>query len=665
MVLGIAVLLTIGVTYGAAAPAGAASNEVLILGPTVSGGESSVEASEVTAQGLTPVIVDAATWRSMTTAQFSNYRAIILGDATCDFGDPSAAIANHATWGAAITGNVIINGTDPVFHDGQGGNALTRHSVDFAIAQTDKTGLYASLSCYFHDIEPHTPVPMLDGLSPGGFTVTGVGCYNDAHIVATHPALAGLTDAELSNWSCSVHEAFDAWPPEFTVLAIAKDFGAAYTASDGTVGTPYILARGAGLRSFPLSLDPTSQSVDVGASARVTAQLLDGATSAPVAGSVLRFRVASGPNASATGTCVPASCATDTAGHVAWSYIGTTAGTDTVQTWLDANGDGAPTAGEPQTTAAVTWMAATRDTAYVALGDSYSAGEGLYPYLSGSDQVSPRNTCHRSEDAYGPLLHRDVPSLGAITFAACSGAVTDDFYVTNPNNNGEPRQLDRLGAATKVVTLTIGGNDAGFEDVLTKCIYGPEAPGARGCAKDETFVTATQARISALATGRGKTTAGRPIHALHTLLADIHHEAPNARIYIANYPRLFGNPPENGGKPLKQGQACEVGSVTEGLFTAHYRIGVEDIDWINELSWRLNRKILDEVKAAQKAGVPAVYATASREFLSHGLCDRSSPWIQGLLIDPVAKKPQSGSFHPTEDGQQLGLETAFRKAGIR
>jgi hypothetical protein len=384
MALGMAVLLTIGVTYVAAAPAGAASGEVLILVTTVTGGENSVEASEVAAQGLTPVVVDAATWQSMTTAQFSNYRAIILGDATCG-GDPSAAIANHDTWGAAITGNIIINGTDPVFHDGQGGNALTRHSVDFAIAQTNKTGLYASLSCYFHDTDPHTPVPMLDGLRPGGFSMTGVGCYNDAHIVATHPALAELTDTELSNWSCSVHEAFDAWPPDFTVLAIAKDFGAAYTASDGTVGTPYILARGAGLRSFPLSLDPTSQNVTIGATARVTAQLLDGATSAPVAGSVLRFRLASGPNVSISGSCTPASCATDTAGHVSWSYVGKSAGTDTVQTWMDSNGDGAPSPGEPQTTGAINWTvtspACSKDVLFIGARGSgenpFSAHQGL------------------------------------------------------------------------------------------------------------------------------------------------------------------------------------------------------------------------------------------------------------------------------------------------
>ena len=75
--------------------------------------------------------------------------------------------------------------------------------------------------------------------------------------------------------------------PEAKAVAI-RSRGAvvmrARTASDGTVGTPYLLARGSGLRSVPLSLDPTSQSAAVGASATLTAQLLDGTTGAPVAG---------------------------------------------------------------------------------------------------------------------------------------------------------------------------------------------------------------------------------------------------------------------------------------------------------------------------------------------------------------------------------------------
>jgi hypothetical protein len=75
-----------------------------------------------------------------------------------------------------------------------------------------------------------------------------VGCWNDAHIVATHPALDGLTDANLSNWSCSVHEAFDSVPSGFLTLAIAEGAGPSQTTfPDGSVGTPYILARGEGL----------------------------------------------------------------------------------------------------------------------------------------------------------------------------------------------------------------------------------------------------------------------------------------------------------------------------------------------------------------------------------------------------------------------------------
>jgi hypothetical protein len=126
----------------------AAANEVLILGSTVTGGTSSLEAQEVAAQGLTPVVVDDATWSAMSSAQFATYRAIVLGDPTCSGTVPSAAVANTVAWGAAVTGNILINGTDPVFHAGQGGSLVTQKAIDFVIADSGKTGLYASLSCY-------------------------------------------------------------------------------------------------------------------------------------------------------------------------------------------------------------------------------------------------------------------------------------------------------------------------------------------------------------------------------------------------------------------------------------------------------------------------------------------------------------------------------------
>ena len=234
------------------------NNSVLILGATVGFASPSLEEAKATELGYTVVIDSDAAWSARSTADFATFRAIILGDRTCAiFGtspDLDAAIANRAVWSPAVTGNMVIVGTDPTFHSSFAygsatqGDVVTKSGIAFAADADGKTGLYAALSCYYHDTAPLTPVPVLDQF--GLFTVTGVGCYNDSHIVAVHDALAGLTDESLSNWSCSVHEAFDTFPSDFLPLAIAENVGCpsppgtGLNFADGTCGTPYILARG-------------------------------------------------------------------------------------------------------------------------------------------------------------------------------------------------------------------------------------------------------------------------------------------------------------------------------------------------------------------------------------------------------------------------------------
>ncbi len=246
----------------------ASGADILILSTTVTspnaaGRPKSLEEEEAEALGYTVEVVDAAGWAAKTRADFASYRAIILGDPTCTTGDASLApaVANETVWGPAVTGNVLLVGTDPTYHSfygpgnigspGSGPYSLIQNAISFAAGAPGATGAYISLSCYYAYALAHTPVPVLDAFSTGGFTVLGtnaaVGCFNDAHIVATHPALAGLTDPDLQNWSCSVHEAFDQWPNTFQVLAIARNVGGSYTARDGSVGTPYILARGTGV----------------------------------------------------------------------------------------------------------------------------------------------------------------------------------------------------------------------------------------------------------------------------------------------------------------------------------------------------------------------------------------------------------------------------------
>ncbi|HYO74071.1 MAG TPA: HYR domain-containing protein, partial [Archangium sp.] len=225
------------------------TDKVLILASTVTSGVNSVEAVAARSLGYTVEVVSNAAWAAKSSADFAGYRALILGDATCSssLGLIGAAENNRGTWGPVVDGNVLIMGTDPVFH---GKDQVTINAVRFAAAQEGKTGVYINLSCYYHEAKPGTPVPVLEPF--GAFTVTGVGCYDDAHMVATNEALSGLTDALLSNWVCSVHEAFDSYPAaNFTPLVIARDpvYGARLPGSkdfaDGSHGVPYILARGA------------------------------------------------------------------------------------------------------------------------------------------------------------------------------------------------------------------------------------------------------------------------------------------------------------------------------------------------------------------------------------------------------------------------------------
>jgi cysteine-rich repeat protein len=222
---------------------------VLILATTVAGGLGSREAVLASAAGYSVEIATPAQWAAKTASDFASYRAIVLGDPNCgSVSAVAAAVANRTTWGPAITGNVILVGTDPALHRNQGGDAVTQGSIAFAANEPGQTGAYISLSCYY-TTSNNTPVPLLEPFesgSTGVFRVRQVGCFNNAHKVAAHPALAGVTDMTLSNWNCSVHEAFTSFPSNFLPLAIARNAtgDGILTFPDGSVGVPYIMARG-------------------------------------------------------------------------------------------------------------------------------------------------------------------------------------------------------------------------------------------------------------------------------------------------------------------------------------------------------------------------------------------------------------------------------------
>src|SRR5690606_10858605 len=108
----------------------------------------------------------------------------------------------------------------------------------------------------------------------------------------------------------------------------------------------------------------------------------------------------------------------------------------------------AEAAGGQPSTAPRTPDAAAR---YVAMGDSYSSGTGAGDY---QDLL-----CTRSDNAY-PAQWADAHAPESFAFVACGGATIPDVLAN---------QLSALDENTTLVSLSIGGNDAGFARLMLTC----------------------------------------------------------------------------------------------------------------------------------------------------------------------------------------------------
>ncbi|HET8627389.1 MAG TPA: PKD domain-containing protein [Thermomicrobiales bacterium] len=433
--------------------------DVLILSTTVNNPGSSLEAQKAKELGLVPEVIGPNGWQAKTTADFARYKALVLGDPMLSNAAAlQPAVDSMAAWGPAVTGNVIIFGTDTRYHADRGRDVITRQAIAFAADEPGKTGLFATLSQYYDHAPAFTHVPVLDALVPNGFTVRSANCYNNAHIVAQHPALVGITDEMLSNWSCSVHEAFDIWPSDFQVLAIAKGSGAYYTAPDGTVGTPYVLARGRLLAPISaITLAPAEATAAVGASHTLTATVAEGGT--PTPGRTVTFKVLSGPHAGQTGTAT-----TGTDGTATFTYTGTATGTDTVEaTFVDGEGKT-----QSSNHATVTWQAAPNGAPVVDAGADATVDEGATFAASGSFTDADGDTWTATVD-YGDGQGPQPLALNGTAFALSHAYADNGVYtITVAVDDGKG------GVGVDTLTVTVRN----VAPTATLANDGPVDPGA-------------------------------------------------------------------------------------------------------------------------------------------------------------------------------------------
>lgn len=265
---------------------------------------------------------------------------------------------------------------------------------------------------------------------------------------------------------------------------------------------------------------------------------------------------------------------------------------------------------------------------YVAMGDSYSSGEGAGDYDPDTDYDrgddwdrdnwgdDERNRCHRSGSAYSQMIQRPGSGIafdGGFTFSACSGATQDELTERNGRNDGEGPQLEALDEAVSLVTMSIGGNDLGFSTVVEDCIIN----GKSGVPMLDSCQDKHDDRIEAR------------LDELHDELVDtydaIQDEAGNARVVIIGYPELFVQDPED--------------SISNLLYA-------EDQAWMNQQAAELNDMLRS---AAREAGVEFIDPTAA--FRGHGI-GSDDPWINDLNWGgPGLSLVNPGSFHPNAQGQ--------------
>ncbi|MDN4613834.1 SGNH/GDSL hydrolase family protein [Leifsonia sp. F6_8S_P_1B] len=274
-----------------------------------------------------------------------------------------------------------------------------------------------------------------------------------------------------------------------------------------------------------------------------------------------------------------------------------------------------PTGAQDDTTA-TDLLTPVKPIHYVAMGDSYASGLGTRAPLAYG------NFCFQSPEAYSALL-ATAEKVASYTSVACAQAVSNNidesaqtFFGFFDVSTGP--QLEALKPDTNLVTLSIGGNDLNFAQILIDCAFNEFFDNPSGACVGSIEAAETQARSAEF----------------HQRLVQIYtavkaRVAPDARVLVIDYPRLFT--------------------------TANTRL-------ISDSSRaRMNAAVdvADEAirSAAAEAGV--TFVDVRDRFMGHGAMRGGSPnaWIND--VDPLQL---INIMHPTAAGHAQGYLPAIEAA---
>jgi hypothetical protein len=240
---------------------------------------------------------------------------------------------------------------------------------------------------------------------------------------------------------------------------------------------------------------------------------------------------------------------------------------------------------------------------WVGLGDSNAAGP-LIPNQS----LHPRG-CLRSSRNFAHLAAARVGM--SLADVSCSGAKTGDMTSAQSTDAGtNPPQFNALSAATKVVSLQIGGNDIGFTEILENCVtYNPFSHPCQ-----DRYVVNGRDEISA------RVAAAAPKVA--AVLAGIKSRSPSARVLVVNYAAIL---PESG-------RGC----------WPQVPLAYADVPYLRAKEHELNAMVATQASAAGATLVDDFAPSVSKN-----ACQSSSVrWVEPLVPGNAA-----APFHPNARGE--------------
>lgn len=306
---------------------------------------------------------------------------------------------------------------------------------------------------------------------------------------------------------------------------------------------------------------------------------------------------------------------------------------------------------------------------YLALGDSYSAGEGLGPFLPGS------GLCDRSPNSYPEIVARHFGDL-QLKFLACSGATIAQI----------DQQVSSLPSRTlrhvEITTVTAGGNDLPFFGLITACVGAVTATSSptikylTGVSGPTLCANAISGAAHLLGADINPVTGDVTIpvgaltfplsepspfetrlstlylHVLHSEGAVKNREA-GPRLLVVQYPSLT-NSPGSGACLLSATPLPSVGPTTTigtsaPLYPAFKNANAYALGDINSYVQLETSVVAETLRRDGYLDVTLVPPDVG--FAPLNCASGTSPDINGLILAGAVPAIESGSFHPTAVGQ--------------